>query len=64
VAAEHVGGDAYRIVEETPEGEEWQFKTGTVVRCRMQNLSGDFGSNQNVLTAFELNESPNAPGKS
>jgi hypothetical protein len=39
VKAEHLGRDFYRILDETPEGETWQFECGQVVRCRKKNLS-------------------------
>jgi hypothetical protein len=39
VRAEHLGRDYYRIVEETPEGETWQFGAGQVVKCKKKNLS-------------------------
>jgi hypothetical protein len=40
VAAEHLEGDLYRLLDETPEGEVWEFATGDVVRCRMRRFSG------------------------
>ena len=39
VQAEHVGRDFYRITEETPEGEQWEYQRGQVVRCKKKNLS-------------------------
>ncbi len=39
VKAEHVGRDFYRITEQMPEGETWQFGPGQVVRCKKKNLS-------------------------
>ncbi|HLH02316.1 MAG TPA: hypothetical protein VKX25_06085 [Bryobacteraceae bacterium] len=39
VRAEHVGRDFYKIAEEMPDGETWQFGPGQVVRCRKKNLS-------------------------
>jgi hypothetical protein len=39
VRAEPLGRDYYRIVEEMPEGETWQFQPGQVVRCKKKNLS-------------------------
>lgn len=36
--AEHLGGERYRILDEAPEGEVWEFKNGTVVKCRMREL--------------------------
>ncbi len=39
VQAEHVGRDFYRIIEEMPEGETWEYRTGQVVRCKKKNLS-------------------------
>jgi hypothetical protein len=39
VKAEHVGRDFYKIVEEMPEGETWEFTPGQVVRCKKRNLS-------------------------
>ncbi len=39
VGAEHLGRDYYKIVEEMPEGETWQFGPGQVVRCKKKNLS-------------------------
>jgi hypothetical protein len=53
VRAEHLGRDFYRIVEEVPEGENWQFATGQVVRCQKRNLSSG-----KAMVAFE--EAPRA----
>jgi hypothetical protein len=53
VQAEHLGRDFYRIVESEPEGENWEFHPGQVVRCRKQKLSNGKG-----LVAFE--EAPRA----
>ncbi|MBV8549899.1 MAG: hypothetical protein JOY54_01270 [Acidobacteriaceae bacterium] len=39
VRAEHLGRDFYRIVEEVPEGETWEYGPGQVVRCKKKNLS-------------------------
>ena len=39
VDAEHVGGDLYRLIGDTPEGEQWQFDTNDVVRCERRRLS-------------------------
>jgi len=53
VQAEHLGHDFYRIVDNMPEGEEWAFKPGQVVRCRKQKLSSG-----KALVAYE--EAPRA----
>jgi hypothetical protein len=39
VRAEHLGRDFYKIAEDMPEGETWQFGPGQIVRCRKKNLS-------------------------
>lgn len=39
VRAEHLGRDFYRIIEEVPEGEAWEFGPGQVVRCQKRKLS-------------------------
>jgi hypothetical protein len=39
VQAEHMGKDFYRIVEQVPEGEAWEFQPGQIVRCQKKNLS-------------------------
>lgn len=39
VRAEHVGRDFYKITEEMPEGETWEYGPGQVVRCKKRNLS-------------------------
>lgn len=48
VRAEHLGHDFYKIIEDTPEGETWQFGAGQVVRCKKQKLSSG-----KALVAFE-----------
>jgi len=53
VQAEHMGKDFYRIVDQVPEGEKWEFQPGEIVRCRKQRLSTGKG-----LVAFE--EAPRA----
>jgi hypothetical protein len=42
VQAQSLGSDRYKIVSENadPEDENWQFKTGEVVRCIQKPLSG------------------------
>ncbi len=46
VLAEHLKADIYRIVSaaEDSEDEQWQFKTGEVVRCESSVLSGSEAS--------------------
>ena len=39
VRAEHVGRDFYKIVEEMPQGETWEFLPGQVVRVTKRKLS-------------------------
>jgi hypothetical protein len=53
VRAEHMGRDFYRIVDEMPAGETWQFQPGQIVRCKKTKLSSGKG-----LVAFE--EAPRA----
>ncbi|HMF75996.1 MAG TPA: hypothetical protein VK604_10075 [Bryobacteraceae bacterium] len=53
VHAENLGRDFYRIVDDMPDGEHWEFKPGQVVRCKKKNLSSGKG-----LVAFE--EAPRA----
>lgn len=53
VKAEHVGRDFYRIIDEMPEGEKWEYQPGQVVRCKKTKLSTGKG-----LVAFE--EAPRA----
>jgi hypothetical protein len=48
VRAENLGRDYYRIVEEMPEGEIWQYGPGQVVRCKKKNLSSG-----KAMVAFE-----------
>jgi hypothetical protein len=53
IAAEHLGGDLYRILDEPPSGEVWQFNRGDIVRCSLRRLSGDFGRVTDCLVALE-----------
>ena len=53
VRAEHMGRDYYRIADEMPAGETWQFQPGQIVRCKKTKLSSGKG-----LVAFE--EAPRA----
>ncbi len=39
VRAEPLGHDYYRIIEEMPQTETWQFQPGQVVRCKKKTLS-------------------------
>jgi hypothetical protein len=39
VRAENLGRDYYRIADIMPEGEQWEFTPGQVVRCRKKSLS-------------------------
>jgi hypothetical protein len=42
-------GDVFRIVEEAPEGERWQFITGELVRCKQRT----FADGQRGLVGYE-----------
>ncbi len=48
VRAEHLGRDFYKIAEEMPEGETWQWGPGQVVRCKKRALSSG-----KAMVAFE-----------
>jgi hypothetical protein len=48
VRAEALGRDYYRITDEMPSNETWQFQPGQVVRCKKQNLSSG-----KAMVAFE-----------
>ena len=48
VRAEHLGRDFYKIIEEMPAGETWEYSPGQVVRCKKQKLSSG-----KALVAFE-----------
>jgi len=39
VRAEHLGRDFYKIAENAPEGETWEYQAGQVVRCEKKKLS-------------------------
>lgn len=41
VLAEQLAGDRYRIVgqNDDPDDEQWEFETGSVVRCEFRRLS-------------------------
>jgi hypothetical protein len=49
IRAAHQADDVYRIVSGAVEGEEWEFSTGALVRCRRETLA-DHGEE---LVAFE-----------
>jgi hypothetical protein len=53
VRAEHLGRDFYRIIGDMPEGENWQYQPGQIVRCKKTKLSSG-----KALVAFE--EAPRA----
>lgn len=53
VKAEHLGRDFYKITEEIPRGEAWEFQTGQIVRCRKKTLSSG-----KAMVAYE--EAPRA----
>lgn len=53
VRAENLGRDYYRIADVMPEGEQWEFTPGMVVRCRKKSLS-----NGKQMVAYE--EAPRA----
>jgi hypothetical protein len=40
VAAERVSGDVFRLTGPVPEGEQWEFQPGELVRCDMRAFSG------------------------
>jgi len=39
VRAEHIGRDFYRIIDEMPTDEQWEYLPGQVVRCQKKRLS-------------------------
>jgi hypothetical protein len=53
VKAERMSDDTFRVLGPVPETEEWAFPPGTIVRCRYQTLSGDFGVSVKRLVAYE-----------
>ena len=53
VMAERVGGETYRLLDNPPDDEMWEFATGSVVRCDVRQLSGDYGKPDYVLVALE-----------
>jgi len=53
VRAEHLGRDFYKIIEEMPDNEKWEYGPGQVVRARKKNLSSG-----KALVAYE--EAPRA----
>jgi len=53
VRAENLGRDYYRIADVMPEGEQWEFTPGQVVKCRKKSLS-----NGKHMVAYE--EAPRA----
>jgi len=53
VDAEHVRDDVYRIVDCRGEDKAAQFGKDALVRCRLQNLSGDGGRICECLVAYE-----------
>ena len=53
VRAENLGRDYFRIADVMPEGEQWEFTPGQVVKCRKKSLS-----NGKHMVAFE--EAPRA----
>ncbi len=53
VRAENLGRDYYRIADIMPEGEQWEFTPGQVVKCRKKSLS-----NGKHMVAYE--EAPRA----
>jgi hypothetical protein len=53
VRAENLGRDYYRIADVMPEGEQWEFTPGQVVKCRKKSLS-----NGKQMVAYE--EAPRA----
>ena len=53
VRAENLGRDYFRIADIMPEGEQWEFTPGQVVRCRKKSLS-----NGKHMVAYE--EAPRA----
>ncbi len=53
VRAENLGRDYYRIADVMPEGEQWEFTPGQVVKCRKKALS-----NGKHMVAYE--EAPRA----
>ena len=65
VQAEKLSEDTYRITEKSPEDEAWAFNLGDVVRCRVEMMAGDHGTQGPVLVAYErvlTDCSPNAHG--
>jgi hypothetical protein len=48
-------GDRYRILDEAPDDEIWEFVTGDVVRCRLKKIgTGHPKEFKDTLVAHEL----------
>ena len=48
VRAEHLGRDYYKIIEDMPDNERWEYGPGQVVRAKKKNLSSG-----KALVAYE-----------
>jgi hypothetical protein len=53
VKAERTSNDTCRVLGPVPGEEEWTFSPGTLVRCRLQVLSGNHGVSEESLVAYE-----------
>jgi len=53
VDAERIGDGIYRIMDCRSRDDSVEFAKGSVVRCRRQVLSGDFGQSGECLVAYE-----------
>jgi hypothetical protein len=53
VDAQHIRDDVYRILDCRGEDDNVQFGKGVLVRCRRQSMSGQFGTMNESLVAFE-----------
>ncbi len=50
VEAERVREGVFRIIGREPEGERWQFASGSLVRCRQRTFSGG----ESGFVAYEM----------
>lgn len=50
VEATGLSADTYRVEGEVPDGEEWAFDPGTIVRCKSKTFDGG----EKKLTAIEV----------
>jgi hypothetical protein len=58
VRAENLGNGSYRVIDDMPPDEVWEFAAGTIVRCRVMTLLDGMTPVERLVAVGRVNFDP------